>query len=184
MAGDVEVNPGPQCSSSLAGLTPPVAGLPPLLARLSPLLTGLTPLPTGLIPLLAGPSPLLAAVWVYNIFLGQALSSRQEFVKNNSSRLTRAGFRGDCRVPFRKSAFRQSIFSFHASQTWNSIPCVILQLPHLTSFTKHLKAWLLENQNCDHNSVISLSIDGAWSWRPCVICFKWVDEGFVQHSHV
>lgn len=91
------------------------------------------------------------SVLVFKIFHGLAPPPLQDFVKRNSNRSTRAGSRGDCIVPFRKSAFGQAVFSFRASQTWNTIPSTIRELSTLTSFTKHLKAWLVENQNCDHN---------------------------------
>ena len=92
------------------------------------------------------------AVLMYKIFHGQAPPPLQEFVKKNSNRSTRAGSRGDCVVPFRKSAHSQATFSVRASHTWNSVPSTIRKLPTLTSFTKQLKAWLLEEQHCCHRS--------------------------------
>lgn len=91
------------------------------------------------------------SILVYKIFHGLAPPPLKDFIKKNTNRSTRAASRGDCIVPFKKSVFGQSVFSYRASQTWNAIPCVIRDLPTFTSFTKHLKTWLLQNQNCNHN---------------------------------
>ncbi len=87
---------------------------------------------------------------VYKILHGLAPPPLKEFIKINTNRSTRAGSRGDCLVPLRKSAFGQSVFSYRASHSWNTIPSDIRDLPTLTYFTKHLKIWLLKNQNCTH----------------------------------
>lgn len=70
-------------------------------------------------------------ILVYKIFRGLAPPPLKDFIKKNTNRSTRAASRGDCIVPFRKSVFGQSVFSYRASQTWNAIPCVIRDLPHL-----------------------------------------------------
>lgn len=92
---------------------------------------------------------LAGLVLVYKILNGQAPPPLNEFLKRNS-RTTRAGSRGDCLVPFRKSVFGQLSFSFRASQTRNTVPASIRDLETLSSFTKNLKKWLFEGQTCNH----------------------------------
>ncbi len=87
---------------------------------------------------------------VYKILHGLAPPPLSEFIKKNTNRSTRAGSRGDCLVPFRKTVFGQSGFSYQASHTWNTVPSDIWDLPTITSFTKHLKTWFLDNQQCTH----------------------------------
>jgi len=42
-------------------------------------------------------------------------------VRTTARRSTRAGERGDCIIPLRKSQFRCSVFSVLATREWNSI---------------------------------------------------------------
>lgn len=87
-------------------------------------------------------------VLVYKILHGLAPPPLGEFIKTNPMRSTRAGSRGDCQVPLRKSVFGQTVFSYRATQTWNTIPNTIRYSPTLASFTGHFKTRLLENQIC------------------------------------
>ncbi len=92
------------------------------------------------------------SVLIFKIFHGLAPPPLQTFITKSTNRATRASSRGDCSVPFRKSAFSQAVFSYRASHTWNAIPNKIRESPTLNAFSKHLKSWLLENQNCQHNT--------------------------------
>uniref|UniRef100_A0A3P9HG26 ribonuclease H n=1 Tax=Oryzias latipes TaxID=8090 RepID=A0A3P9HG26_ORYLA len=90
-------------------------------------------------------------ILVYKILHGLAPPPLQDFVKKRQNRSTRASSRGDCIIPSRKSSFGQTVFSFRASQTWNTIPKSIRELSTLPSFSKQLRSWLLENQTCTHS---------------------------------
>lgn len=70
--------------------------------------------------------------------IGRLPPPLQEFIKKNSNSSTRAATRGNCTVPFRKSASGQAVFSSRACNTWNVIPSAIRELSTLSSFTKHL----------------------------------------------
>ncbi len=65
----------------------------------------------------------------------------------------RAGIRGDCNVPLRRTTFGQLSFAFRGTHEWNRLPVVLTELKHLTGhcgFSKKLKIWLLTHQNCDN----------------------------------
>ena len=87
---------------------------------------------------------------VFKILNRLATAPLQMFIQKNESRSTRATSRGDCIVPFRKSAYGQAVFSYRATHTWNTLPAALRELPTLGSFKKRLKVWLLESQNCSH----------------------------------
>jgi len=67
------------------------------------------------------------------------------------SRLTRSVSSNNLTVPLRKSSFGQSAFSVRAAQFWNTIPTHIRNADTYRTFKNMLKAWLQENQTCNHN---------------------------------
>ena len=70
--------------------------------------------------------------------------------RSNTNRTTRGSSRGDCVVPFRKSAFSHSAFSVTASQEWNSLPAHIREISSYRPFSGQLKIWLNGHQLCTH----------------------------------
>lgn len=88
---------------------------------------------------------------VYKMFHGLAPPPLNEFVKQNLNASTRATSRGDCKISYRKSSFGQSAFSYRAAHTWNTIPTEVRNITSLTTFSKTIKQWLLDNQICCHN---------------------------------
>lgn len=87
---------------------------------------------------------------VYKILHGMAPPPHNEFIKQNFNSSTRATTRGDCIIPHRRSAFGQSVFSYRAVHTWNTIPIELRNITSLASFSKMIKGWLLDNQICLH----------------------------------
>ncbi len=63
---------------------------------------------------------------------------------------TRGAARGDCIIPFRKSAFGQTAFSVRAAAEWNLTPINIRNLNTYSTFKIQLKKWLIDNQSCQH----------------------------------
>lgn len=87
---------------------------------------------------------------LYKIIHGMSPPPLRDFVsiRTNPHRITRGVTRGDCTIPFRKSASSQSAFSVKASREWNNIPTCIRDLNTYWSFGSHLKQWLIGNQIC------------------------------------
>lgn len=78
--------------------------------------------------------------------LHQNLNARNFFFNLNKKRLKSAL---SDRVPLVRPVY------VCADHTWNSIPNTISKLQSLTSFTKHLKAWLLKEQHHDYNRALT-----------------------------
>lgn len=88
---------------------------------------------------------------VYKILLSTAPPPLKRFVMQRAgTHVTRGITRGDCIIPTRKSAFRQSAFSVTASKQWNLLPMLIREANTYRSFTGQLKNWLIHNQICAH----------------------------------
>lgn len=91
---------------------------------------------------------------IHKIIHNQSSPPLSQFVsiRNPTSlqRVTRGAARGDCIVPFRKSAFSQNTFSVTAAKDWNSIPANIRDLSTYILFKKHLKNWFITQQSCSH----------------------------------
>lgn len=89
---------------------------------------------------------------VYKILHGLAPPVLCQFVSTapNALRSTRSAARGDCIVPFRKSALGQTAFSIRAAREWNLIPIHIRNFKSYVSFKHNLKKWLIDSQDCLH----------------------------------
>ena len=87
----------------------------------------------------------------YKIFNGLAPPPLSQFIKQNQNTSTRSSARGDCKIPYRKTYFAQSAFSYRAAHTWNSIPIEFRNNTNINNFTKSIKQWLLDKQTCDHS---------------------------------
>lgn len=88
---------------------------------------------------------------VYKSLHGLAPPLLNEFIKQIQNSSTRSTSRGDCRVPYRKSAFGQSAFSYRTAHTWNTVPIELRNITSLKLFSKSVKQWLLDNQTCYHD---------------------------------
>lgn len=88
----------------------------------------------------------------YKILHGLAPPPLCDFlsVRSNNNHNTRATSRGDCVIPFRKTAFGKSAFSYKTSNEWNTIPTSIREINSYDLFRVQLKCWLLSNQSCQH----------------------------------
>lgn len=89
-------------------------------------------------------------ILVYKIFHGLAPPPLSEFIKQNQNTSTRSFTRGDCKIPYRKTSFAQSSFSYRAAHIWNTIPAEIRSYTNINQFTKSIKQWLLDKQICTH----------------------------------
>ena len=92
------------------------------------------------------------ACFVYKVLNGLAPPSMSDFfkTKTHSGARTRASSRGDCEVPFRRTAFGQNALSVKAGKFWNSIPISVRECPTLITFKTKLKVWLKASQSCNH----------------------------------
>jgi len=92
------------------------------------------------------------AGFVYKVLHGLAPPPLLDFFKlnTNSGARTRASVRGDCEVPFRRTAFGQNSLSVKACKLWNSIPISVRECSTFPIFKTRLKVWLITNQSCDH----------------------------------
>jgi len=83
------------------------------------------------------------AGFVYKVLHGLAPPPLLDFFKlnTNSGARTRASVRGDCEVPFRRTAFGQNSLSVKACK---------LECSTFPIFKTRLKVWLIANQSCDH----------------------------------
>ena len=89
---------------------------------------------------------------IYKTLNGLSPPPLGEFIQRKPDRGigTRSTNRGDCSVPFRKTAFGKSTLSVQGCQIWNDLPLVIRDCLSFSSFKYNLKKWLLDNQTCDH----------------------------------
>ena len=70
--------------------------------------------------------------------------------RSSLTNVTRGASRGDCEIPFRKSLFGQSTFSYRTAHEWNSTPQNIRDCSSYNSFKRNIKNWLMDNQHCEH----------------------------------
>lgn len=87
---------------------------------------------------------------VFKCLNGLAPEPLSGFVTRLSMRATRATSHGDCRVPFCKTSFAQTVFSVKGANLWNSLPAHIKTITGLSTFKKQTKSWFIQQQQCDH----------------------------------
>ena len=92
-------------------------------------------------------------ILIFKILNGIAPPVFKDYIDQLTGRYTRAGIRGDCKVPLRKTTFGQLSLAFRGTHEWNRLPTELKELKQITShcgFSKKLKRWLMLNQNCEH----------------------------------
>ena len=89
---------------------------------------------------------------IYKTLNGLCPPPLGEFIQRKPDRgiSTRSATRGDCEVPFRKTAFGKNTLSVQGCSIWNDLPLTIRDCLSFPSFKYNLKKWLLDNQTCDH----------------------------------
>ena len=89
---------------------------------------------------------------VYKIMHGSAPPPLSGFIqfKSSATRATRGAAKKDCTIPFIKTTFSQAVFSFRASQQWNTVPQSVRESPSYHSFKVNTKDWLVDSQTCEH----------------------------------
>ncbi len=92
-------------------------------------------------------------VLVYKILNGLAPACLLSFICHrpaNSVRSTRIASIYDCNIPFCRTTFGQSAFSFKATTQWNAITDDIKSCSCIKNFKSQLKMFLKNTQICNH----------------------------------
>ncbi len=71
-------------------------------------------------------------VLIFKILNGFAPPVFKDYIHQITGRYTRAGIRGDCNVPLRRTTFGQLYFAFRGTHEWNRLPVELKEFEHLT----------------------------------------------------
>ena len=70
--------------------------------------------------------------------------------RQSINRVTRGSINNNCIVPYRKTSFGQSAFSYKSAKLWNSLPTELKTMTEFKMFTSRVKSWIKSKQECTH----------------------------------